>query len=55
VLTFPLAVIAALTFIACLRYHPDGRRRRDLALLSPCCPVAWSRRRWRAASWCSPG
>lgn len=37
-LTFPLAVIAALTFIACLRYQPGGRRRRDLALLSAALP-----------------
>ncbi|HEU5416432.1 MAG TPA: COX15/CtaA family protein [Streptosporangiaceae bacterium] len=37
-LTFPLAVIAALTFIACLRYQQGGRRRRDLVLLSAALP-----------------
>jgi cytochrome c oxidase assembly protein subunit 15 len=37
-LTFPLAVTAALTFIACLRYQPGGRRRHDLALLSVVLP-----------------
>jgi heme A synthase len=36
-LTFPLAAIAVLTFIACLHYKPD-RRRRDLALLSAALP-----------------
>ena len=37
-LTFPLAAIAALTFIDCLRYKPDGRRRRDLVRLSAALP-----------------
>ena len=37
-LTFPLAAIAALTFIACLRYKPDGWRRRDLVRLSAALP-----------------
>jgi cytochrome c oxidase assembly protein subunit 15 len=37
-LTFPLAAIAGLTFIACLRYKPDGRRRRDLVRLSAALP-----------------
>jgi len=37
-LTFPLAAIVALTFIACLRYRPDGRRRRDLVQLSAVLP-----------------
>ncbi len=32
--TFPLAVIAVLAFITCLRYRPGGRRRRDLVWLS---------------------
>ena len=38
-LNFPLVVIAALTFIACLRYRPDGRRRRDLVWLSALLPL----------------
>ena len=38
-LTFPLAAIAALTFIACLCYKPGGRRRRDLAWLSAALPA----------------
>ena len=37
-LTFPLAAIAALTFIACLRYQPSGRRRLDLVWLSAALP-----------------
>jgi cytochrome c oxidase assembly protein subunit 15 len=37
-LTFPLVAIAALTFIACLCYKPDGRRRRDLVRLSAALP-----------------
>ena len=37
-LTFPLAAIAALTFIACLRYKPGGRRRRDMVRLSAVLP-----------------
>ena len=37
-LNFPLVVIAGLTFIACLRYRPDGRRRRDLVWLSALLP-----------------
>jgi cytochrome oxidase assembly protein len=37
-LTFPLAAIAALTFIAYLRYRPGGRRRRDLVRLSAALP-----------------
>ncbi len=37
-LTFPLAAIAALTFIVCLRYKPGRRRRRDLVLLSAALP-----------------
>jgi cytochrome c oxidase assembly protein subunit 15 len=38
-LNFPLVVIAGLTFIACLRYRPDGRRRRDLVWLSALLPL----------------
>ena len=38
-LNFPLVVIAGLTFIACLRYRPDGRRRRDLVWLSAVLPL----------------
>jgi len=37
-LTFPLAAIATLTFIAYLRYRPGGRRRRDLVRLSAALP-----------------
>jgi heme a synthase len=37
-LTFPLTAIAGLTFIACLRYRPGGRRRRDLVRLSAALP-----------------
>ena len=37
-LTLPLAAIAALTFIACLRYKPGGRRRRDMVRLSAVLP-----------------
>ena len=37
-LTFPLVAIAALTFVACLRYKPVGRRRRDLVRLSAALP-----------------
>jgi cytochrome c oxidase assembly protein subunit 15 len=38
-LNFPLVVIAGLTFIACLRYRPDGRRRSDLVWLSALLPL----------------
>ena len=38
-LNFPLVVIAGLTFIACVRYRPDGRRRRDLVWLSAVLPL----------------
>jgi cytochrome c oxidase assembly protein subunit 15 len=38
-LTFPLATIAALTFIACLCYRPGGRRRGDLVRLSAALPA----------------
>jgi heme a synthase len=38
-LTFPLATIAGLTFIACLSYRPGGRRRRDLVWLSAALPA----------------
>ena len=37
-LNFPLVAIAGLTFIACLCYKPDGRRRRDLVWLSAMLP-----------------
>jgi len=37
-LSFPLATIVALTFIACLRYKPGGRRR-DLVRLSAALPA----------------
>ena len=37
-LTFPLVAIAALTFIACLCYKPNGKRRPDLAWLSAAQP-----------------
>ena len=37
-LTFPLATIARLTFIACLLCRPGGHRRRDLAWLSAALP-----------------
>ncbi len=39
VLTYPLVIIAGLTFIACLRYRPGGERRRDLVWLSAILPV----------------
>jgi hypothetical protein len=32
-------VIAVLAFIACLRYRPGGRRRRDLVWLSAALPA----------------
>jgi cytochrome c oxidase assembly protein subunit 15 len=41
-LTYPLVIIAGLTFIACLRYRPGGapaRRRRDLVWLSAALPL----------------
>jgi heme a synthase len=38
-LTYPLVIIAGLTFIACLRYRPDGQRRRDLVWLSALLPL----------------
>jgi cytochrome c oxidase assembly protein subunit 15 len=38
-LTYPLVIIAGLTFIACLRYMPGGRRRRDLVWLSAALPL----------------
>jgi heme a synthase len=38
-LNFPLVAIAGLTFIACLCYKPDGRRRRDLVRLSAILPL----------------
>jgi threonine/homoserine efflux transporter RhtA len=38
-LNFPLVAIAGLTFIACLCYKPDGRRRRDLVGLSAILPL----------------
>lgn len=37
-LTYPLVIIAGLTFIACLRYRPGGQRRRDLVGLSAALP-----------------
>ena len=38
-LTYPLVIIAGLTFIACFRYRPGGRRRRDLVWLSAVLPA----------------
>jgi cytochrome c oxidase assembly protein subunit 15 len=38
-LNFPLVAIAALTFIACLMYRENGRRRRDLVWLSLMLPL----------------
>src|SRR5215469_1437534 len=38
-LNFPLVVIAALTFIACWQYRPNGQRRRDLVWLSAALPL----------------
>ena len=38
-LTYPLVIIAGLTFIACLRYRPGGARRRDLVWLSALLPL----------------
>jgi cytochrome c oxidase assembly protein subunit 15 len=38
-LNFPLVAIAALAFIACWRYRPGGRRRRDLVWLSAALPL----------------
>jgi cytochrome c oxidase assembly protein subunit 15 len=38
-LNFPLVVIAALAFIACWQYRPDGQRRRDLVWLSAALPL----------------
>jgi heme a synthase len=38
-LNFPLVAIAGLAFIVCLRYRPDGRRRRDLVWLSAALPA----------------
>jgi cytochrome c oxidase assembly protein subunit 15 len=37
-LNFPLVAIAGLTFIACLMYRENGRRRRDLIWLSAMLP-----------------
>lgn len=38
-LTYPLVLIAGLTFIACLMYRENGRRRRDLVRLSALLPI----------------
>ena len=38
-LNFPLVAIAGLTFIACLLYRENGRRRRDLMWLSAMLPL----------------
>jgi cytochrome c oxidase assembly protein subunit 15 len=38
-LNFPLVAIAGLTFIACLLYRENGRRRRDLVWLSAMLPL----------------
>jgi len=38
-LTYPLVIIAGLTFIACWQYRPGGRRRRDLVWLSAMLPL----------------
>ena len=38
-LTFPLAMIAVLAFIACLRYRPGGHRQRDLVWLAAALPA----------------
>jgi cytochrome c oxidase assembly protein subunit 15 len=38
-LTYPLVIIAGLTFIACLRYRTGGRPRRDLVWLSAALPL----------------
>jgi heme a synthase len=38
-LTYPLVIIAGLTFIACWRYRPGGQRRRDLVWLSAALPL----------------
>jgi heme a synthase len=38
-LTYPLVIIAALTFIACWRYRPGGSARRDLVRLSALLPL----------------
>ena len=38
-LNFPLVAIAALAFIACWQYRPDGQRRRDLVWLSAALPL----------------
>jgi heme a synthase len=38
-LTFPLAVIAALVFVAAWRYRPDGHKRRDLFWLGAAQPL----------------
>ena len=38
-LNFPLVAIAGLAFIVCLRYRPEGRRRRDLVWLSAALPA----------------
>jgi cytochrome c oxidase assembly protein subunit 15 len=35
---YPLTIVTGLTFIACLCYKPDGRRRRDLVWLSAILP-----------------
>jgi heme a synthase len=38
-LNYPLVAIAGLVFIACWRYRPGGRRRRDLVRLSAVLPL----------------
>jgi heme a synthase len=38
-LTYPLVIIAGLTFIACWQYRPGGQRRRDLVWLSATLPL----------------
>ncbi len=38
-LTYPLVIIAGLTFIACWRYRPGGQPRRDLVWLSAALPL----------------
>ena len=38
-LTYPLVIIAGLTCVACFRYRPGGRQRRDLVWLSTVLPA----------------
>jgi heme a synthase len=38
-LTYPLVIIAGLTFIACWQYRPGGQQRRDLVWLSAALPL----------------